>query len=308
MQEAHKNALAKHSKFSRTMCGTDPDVVQQLSISHAQQLKENNDKLAGLVETVIFCGKQNIPLRDHRDETFKPCTRAASDGNNGNFLALLQYHLDAGDGSVGRLFHMRPGVVGTASYKSNQIQNDLIGCCGDLIQDGIVKRVQDWLFLTVLVDEATAESKKEQMPIVLRYVSQTAHGPEICEGFIGFAECPNGTAGATPAAIIRDHLKAWGLDEAKPQGQGYDGAGNMAGKQNGCAAHITKDYPKALYLHCSSQALNLCSSINLVSAIWTSLREVRLFFNASPKCNGKLGSAMSDDESSQKKLVDLCRT
>lgn len=107
------------------------------------------------------------------------------------------------------------------------------------------------------------------MPIVLRYMQ--THGPEICEDFVGFAECPNGTAGATLAAIILDQLKTWGLDVAKLRGQGYDGAGNMAGKLNGCAANIMKDYPKALYLHCSSHALNLCimqcSSINLVSAM-----------------------------------------
>lgn len=45
-QEAHKNALAKYSEFSRTLCGTEPDVVQQLNFSHGEQLKENNEKLA----------------------------------------------------------------------------------------------------------------------------------------------------------------------------------------------------------------------------------------------------------------------
>lgn len=86
---------------------------------------------------------------------FKPGPGAAPDGNPGNFLALLQYRSDAGDASVGRPFHMRPGVGGKASYKSHKIQNDLIGCCGDLVRDGIIKRVQDSPFFTVL-DEATS--------------------------------------------------------------------------------------------------------------------------------------------------------
>ena len=42
------------------------------------------------------------------------------------------------------------------------------------------------------------------------------------------------------------------------RGQGYDGAGNMAGKYQGTAARIQREYPLALYVHCASHRLNLC--------------------------------------------------
>ena len=45
-----------------------------------------------------------------------------------------------------------------------------------------------------------------------------------------------------------------GLDPNYIHGQGYDGAGNMAGKCRCAAACIQRVYPKAMYLH----TLNLC--------------------------------------------------
>ena len=44
----------------------------------------------------------------------------------------------------------------------------------------------------------------------------------------------------------------------QPAGQGYDGAGNMAGKCRCAAACIQRVYPKAVYVHCASHTLKLC--------------------------------------------------
>ena len=53
-------------------------------------------------------------------------------------------------------------------------------------------------------------------------------------------------------------MKKLGLDLHNLRGQGYDGAGNMAGHTKGVAAHILEQYPKACYVHCGTHALNLC--------------------------------------------------
>ena len=49
---------------------------------------------------------------------------------------------------------------------------------------------------------------------------------------------------------------AW--TQTSSEGHGYGGAGNMSGKAKGAAAVIQKDYPEALYFHCTSHQLNLC--------------------------------------------------
>ena len=50
----------------------------------------------------------------------------------------------------------------------------------------------------------------------------------------------------------------WALDVQYLHGQSYDGAGDMAGKYEGVAAQIQRDYPKSTYFHCAAHALNLC--------------------------------------------------
>ncbi|XP_065197012.1 52 kDa repressor of the inhibitor of the protein kinase-like [Sycon ciliatum] len=309
-QNIHKNALAKFSHFKSQVRSND--IVQQLVDVNSTQSEENMQKLRGIVETVIVCGKQNIPLRAHRNELYNPGRDEQVAGNPGNFLALMDFRAGAGDASVSRSFHKKPGGGRSIKYTTPRIQNQLVECCGDDIRKQILDEVKKSPFFTVLADEATDASNTEQMAIVLRYLDSTF---QVTEAFLSFVACSNGTTGEALANEIKTQLLNWGLDMTKLRGQGYDGAGNMAGDIRGCAARITAEYPKALYLHCCSHALNLCimaaSKINSVAAMWTTLREVSFFFNSSPKRQQKLSeviTASTPDEVKARKLTDLCRT
>ena len=55
--------------------------------SHAKLFQQNRQKLLSILKYVIFCGKQNILLRGHRDDD-KILEAAGSDHNWGNFKAL----------------------------------------------------------------------------------------------------------------------------------------------------------------------------------------------------------------------------
>ena len=57
-----------------------------------ERIKQNRQKLASILKTVIFCGMQNIALCGHRDDSTAP-----EEGNSGNFHALLMLRVDAGD-------------------------------------------------------------------------------------------------------------------------------------------------------------------------------------------------------------------
>ena len=61
-----------------------------------------------------------------------------------------------------------------------------------------------------------------------------------------------------------DTLYALGLQAEDSRVQTYDGAGNMAGITNDCAANFTKEYPKAPYFHCISYDL-LCQRHHIFS-------------------------------------------
>ena len=99
-------------------------------------------------------------------------------------------------------------------------------------------------YFSVCADEASDVANKEQLSLILRFVDQAGL---VREEFISFFLC-----GEAVSNLITNALRKYGLDLRYLCGQGYDGAGNMAGKYQVAAAIIQQVYPMALY------ALNLC--------------------------------------------------
>ena len=108
---------------------------------------------------------------------------------------------------------------------------------------------------------------------------------------MSFLECDSGISGRALAEMMVDFLRKHSLDPTILRGQAYDGAGNMSGKTNGAAAHITSQFPFALYVHCASHSLNLTINLTVVSSLKeVSVRNmigivnrVSIFFSAHPK-------------------------
>ncbi|XP_047137503.1 52 kDa repressor of the inhibitor of the protein kinase-like [Hydra vulgaris] len=105
-----------------------------------------------------------------------------------------------------------------------------------------------------------------------------------------------------------------GLEMSYCRGQGYDGAGNMAGHLCGVAALILKDFPKAPYIHCFSHQLNLCvakaCAIPSFRDMMNHVRFISDFFNNSPKRLEDLSTKISElcPTSSFQKTINVCRT
>ena len=200
------------------------------------------------------------------------------------------------------------------TYLSPSIQNEIIECCGSTIRDEILAEVRAAKFFTVLADEAADNANWEQLPLVLRFVDSDL---QIREELVDFVRCESVT-GEAISQVVLGKLREFALrPEDRLRGQGYDGAGNMAGPMSGCAARITEECPKALYMHCSSHCLNLrlvgLSNITLVRSMWTELNAFNIFYKYSPKRSQSLESTIKESDlrattSSTKKLVDLCRT
>lgn len=87
----------------------------------------------------------------------------------------------------------------------------------------------------------------------------------------------------------------------------------MAGKYQGAAALIQKDFPKATYFHCAAHALNLCvvAACKIPSIMVGTLEQICLFFIMSPKRHDKLAhhiSNMPEFATNHTKLVNICKT
>ena len=322
---AHQNAMVKFGEFQRVVAGGQADVADVITDVYLLQAKENEEKLKSILDCILFCGKQNVSLRGHRNE--KVHVQQGSDaesvtlfdkeaGNPDNFIALLEFRAQAGDKCVLRDFHLHAGGTGgkRVNYCSPTIQNELIECCAEHIRQQILQRARAAPFFSVMADEATDSGNLEQMPLVLRFVEDF----KVHEEFMGFVECDTGVTGQALADKITSTLRDWHLDLGKWRGQGYDGAANMAGRLNGCAALIQQEHPKAVYCHCNVHALNLCvmaiSKIALVSNMWSTLRQVSVFFEFSPKRQQKLETTIREmpaedvNKSRKLKLVSLCKT
>ncbi len=245
----HKIAVEAAMTFMQIQNRRMLSIDQQLSMQRRTTVAQNRLRLHSIVETIIFCGRQGIPLRGHRDD--HTCVDTDPLANHGNFLALLQFRIQAGDTVLSE--HLQT-AASNALYTSKTIQNEIVATCGNLIRQNILDSIKEALFFSIIVDEATDVANKEQLSISIRFVCNN----KPCEKFLGFLECINGVSGEALASTILTQLNSWQLPASLLHGQGYDGAGAMSGCTKEVAARTSTQYPKALYTHCAAHRLNLC--------------------------------------------------
>ncbi|XP_047142816.1 52 kDa repressor of the inhibitor of the protein kinase-like [Hydra vulgaris] len=270
-----------------------------------KQVKKNREILKPIVLAIVMCGKQNIPLRGHRADSFY---YENENSNSGNLQSILKLISDCAENS---LVNGRISTPKNATYRSKTTQNELINICNDIIISKLKCEVKKAKFFSILADEASDVSNMEQMPLVLRFVNDNC---EICELFFGYIPCDSGLSGEAIGSQILNSIKDLGLEMKFCVGQGSDGAGNMAGNCSGAAVRVKAIYPKALYLHCGSHVLNLCvanaCNIQIVSNMMSNVRVISQFFNFSPKRFDVLKKKIEEmfPKAHHSRLIDVCRT
>ena len=251
----HVDSMYLLNNLMHKTSGKSQSVDQLLNKQVSENIVENRKKLIPIIDTIKLCGRLGLSLRGHRDDSiYHPDVGCYSAGGVGNFVELLNYRVRGGDTNLGD--HLRKHK-NNASYISKSTQNDLIKCCGDFITDSIISEVKQSKYFSILADEAADCSNKEQMSLVLRYVDEKNN---IREDFVQFIHCDEGLSGSDLSEVLLKKISFFGLDINNCRGQGYDGAGAVAGKRKGLSAHILRLNEKAIYTHCHSHRLNLCIS------------------------------------------------
>ena len=115
--------------------------------------------------------------------------------------------------------------------------------------------LQDSPFLTLMADEATDSSNKEQVTVILRRVTQEL---DIHEEFLGLYQVASIDAAMLTSAI-KDVLIRMNIPFEKLRGQCYDGASAMSSSKCGVAKRISDLEPRAVYTHCYGHTLNLAA-------------------------------------------------
>ena len=138
---------------------------------------------------------------------------------------------------------------------SHDIINELINMIGNAVLKSIVAdlRKKSQLF-SLIADESTDISNKEQLACALRWISTTYLS--VHEDFLGMYELEK-TDVETITTSLKDILLRCNLTIDDCCWQAYDGAVNMAGSRNAVAARISSENPRALYIHCGNHTLDL---------------------------------------------------
>jgi len=182
-----------------------------------------------------------------------------------------------------------------------------------LICNRIVEKIKEAEYFTILSDETTDISGVEQMTLCARYVHKQDDKFVIREDFLKFIPVHD-LRGISLAEVLKENIKDLGLNLANVRGLGFDGAANMSGKFNGCAAKFQESYPQAMYIHCASHSLNLalthaCTVPDIKNCLGT-MNKVIVFFRSSSKRQNILKEKILDIDQSAKRtrLIKFCET
>ena len=131
---------------------------------HNEEVSQNREMLKTITETVLYFSRQKLAFRGH-DESNESLKR-------GNYRELLEC-FGKMDSVIGRRLHGRLAetrLIGGGQFTgvSPDIQNDLINCLDMIIEDEILKEIDNSTFLSVEVDETSDVSTKEQLSMIVR--------------------------------------------------------------------------------------------------------------------------------------------
>jgi hypothetical protein len=281
----HEDSVARANAFRQVMANTaNGSIDAQLNSAALAQREKNRQILKRIILAIEYHGRLGLALRGHRDAGELPLHLNPAvdkchniDYSQGNLRALLQMMVQCDDCVLKEHF-MSAGK--NATYISPCSQNDLIESMATVIKHTIVLEVKEARFFSLLADETTDFSKKEQLTICLRYVKQN----RVCERFFQF-DVATDLTGFGLANHLINLLENAGIDIANMVGQGYDGAAAMSGEKNGVQTHVLQRCPSAAYVHCAAHALNLClakaSDVQEIKAAITLMNDIAVFFNDS---------------------------
>ena len=267
----HKKAGATHhgctsmaDNFLKISERRATDIAQSVNHHTDQEKARNRHVLSSIVKTLLLCGRQNIAVRGHTNE-------------KSNIVALLNLQAEKDPVLKSHLGHP------SQRYLSPKTQNEIPSISGDQIRQKIFEECSKAGCVSVLADETTDKSGREQLCICVRFVKDDG---SVDEDFLGFEHAVS-MKGEALAELIMSTLGKYGVDAPKMVGQGYDGAANMSGKYRGVQAKITSIHPNAAYIHCKAHCLNLaivhaCKDAS-IRCIMDKIQEIAFSFSYNSK-------------------------
>ncbi|CAN1133075.1 Zinc finger MYM-type protein 1 [Linum perenne] len=207
----------------------------------SEEIKKNIVRVNASIGAAHWLTLQGLSFRGNDEGT--------SSKNRGNFIELLKYTAFYNEEVASVILENAPK---NAKYASPNIQKEIVHILAEMVKRKIFEEVGDSKF-SIIIDEASDESKKEQMAIVLRFVDING----LIQERFSSAFHVRDTTSMTLYSSICSTLSSYKFAIQNLRGRGYDGASNMRGEWNGLKALFLKDHPRAYYIHCMAHRLQL---------------------------------------------------
>ncbi|KAL4153097.1 hypothetical protein QTP88_000930 [Uroleucon formosanum] len=293
----HQMSVEAGKSFLVTYHNPDLNVANQVCKQRMAQVKENRDRLRPIVSTIVLCGRQNIPLRGHRDDgkiilnVDKNEQNSVVANQEGNFRAFLRFCIESGDSNLRQHLEV---ANSNATYISKTVQNELIDTRKDLIQEAILARVKEAKLFSLIFDETTDISHTEQLSLSIRYF----YNGVIKEDFLPFcdayemihfenARVERRLTGVELSRIVEDLCFKFDIDLAWCVGIGTDSCSVMASETKDAVHELSKKATNAKRCPCNNHILNnslaKSSKVSACRNDSATMRKVVAFANASAK-------------------------
>ncbi|XP_018329034.1 zinc finger MYM-type protein 1 isoform X2 [Agrilus planipennis] len=227
-------------------------------IQFNEHVRLNRLLLHVVIDAVLYLGKQHLAFRDH-DDSIDPI-------NQGNFKELLSLLLIRSPIEIRNQYEKIKNVF-TGDCQS--IENDLIGCISEYINDYVTTEISESNFFSIEVDDATDITQSSQCSLIIRLVNSEG---KLVERFMGFHDVSADRTSDMLYNILHTILEQFNY-EHKLVGQCYDGSSVMSGHLNTLQKKIKDKAPQAVFVHCVVHHLNLVLQQSLVKIL-----SCRLFF------------------------------
>ena len=147
--------------FLQITSDSKPSISVSVESSRAKQVEINTSKhiLRKIIKNLILCGRQNIAIRGHTED-------------QSNFMAILQYLATEDE-----VLH---------NHLTSHIQNELLSIIGKQIRDKLIQDCNNSRFFTLLADETTDKSTKEQVSLCLRFADRSTGQIELEKNLLVF--------------------------------------------------------------------------------------------------------------------------
>ena len=270
----HKDAVLMGKAFLEQCRNPALRIDNVLDMQSQELMKSNRLALKSIVECFIFCGKQGISFRGHRDDyTADPST------NKGNFLALLEFRART-DATLQDFITNAPR---NACYTSKTIQNDIIELCGNYVREYTNAAVIKGGYFTIIADEVTDSSNNHTVLGICNRMLDISNPGNVFvkEQLFDFVQLER-TNSESVCKKLMESYTLHSIDLNRVRAQTYDTTSSMSSAANGVNGRFRASFPKAIYLPCNAHILNLCISASCklqpIRNVIDTMNEAHLFF------------------------------